>query len=897
MRLGNAKNKSSFVFALLSTFTIFVADKILITNLFTMKRFTTCLSCVALLAHVGFSALAADNVGRPAHIIKRQGRMIENANWNLLGDHAKDEYAKAVIAKERTGTPAYTKAKTEADTGLQGVFYCDFETEESFNDNWTVINANGDNRQWIYDNTNYDSGVALCYSGYVSNDDYLVTTNPVTLEAGDAFFSIDYCSGSYQWAESYEILYGSTADVSEMKPIATYNDFITQSAYIPEQDIVNFFLNIGGDYYFAIHYNTPNYAMGMWVDNIEIGNGKYMGTIDASVVDIQLPEPSVSLSDAEKVSIIVSNQGSCDIASFTLSCIVEVDDKQVANESHAVEYELPMGESVQVELPSTFDFSTEGIYTVTASVGNVQPTEDANVETALDDNTLSASTTHFTVTDVPFTTNFLEGENRDRWASTGYWGYDPYYGIMCGTKKPLYSQGLNLTAGKKYRFEYNFMAGYDLFGLQTIYETYDLKLGMVGSEDMATLLSRENVYTLETFMDDWVEFTPATSGVYYFAFSQEQPYGSFCIRSISVTEVGGHDLSLSSVSGCPTMLPVQQFGSVQVDATISNNGLNDCGGTLAVSLGGTELATVAIPVIEAGKEATVPVAFSIPASNGVNGELIDIEFVVTLDGQEDFNEADNSMVKSIIVSDGELAYDHATNDMYNEDYTIGISGGGNLVVAVPFKLGTDDVLTGFSIGWGKVMEQEIQLSVCKYNPDEVVNDDYYGTYYEIGEEVFSTSVPQGDVTGQIKYETEPTQLEAGDYMACVGYSDYCLVCDQTAPGKLYLLSGTKLLDQGIYGYGTAAVRVILGEESSGIENAEDVSLRLYPNPASNAIVISAAGKEIRNVQIYSASGASIGSVAEVGTEVRYDVSGLAPGVYIAKVATDSGTEVLRFMVK
>ena len=153
--------------------------------------------------------------------------------------------------------------------------------------------------------------------------------------------------------------------------------------------------------------------------------------------------------------------------------------------------------------------------------------------------------------------------------------------------------------------------------------------------------------------------------------------------------------------------------------------------------------------------------------------------------------------------------------------------------------------------------------------------------------------------GQIEYEVEPVQLEAGDYMACVGYSDYCLICDYVTPGKLYLQSGTKLLDQEVYGFGTAAIRVVLSGEGSGIDDAAigKPALQLYPNPASEVLVISAAGQEIQGVQIYSASGSMIGTVAGTGSEVRYDVSGLSTGVYFAKVTTDGGTQVLRFMVK
>ena len=75
----------------------------------------------------------------------------------------------------------------------------------------------------------------------------------------------------------------------------------------------------------------------------------------------------------------------------------------------------------------------------------------------------------------------------------------------------------------------------------------------------------------------------------------------------------------------------------------------------------------------------------------------------------------------------------------------------------------------------------------------------------------------------------------------------------------------------------------------------DAALRLYPNPVSETLVISGMG--IENVSIWSMAGAQIGSIDGNGSEVRYDVSGLASGVYFAKVKTAIGTQVMKFVVK
>ena len=85
--------------------------------------------------------------------------------------------------------------------------------------------------------------------------------------------------------------------------------------------------------------------------------------------------------------------------------------------------------------------------------------------------------------------------------------------------------------------------------------------------------------------------------------------------------------------------------------------------------------------------------------------------------------------------------------------------------------------------------------------------------------------------------------------------------------------------------------------SSVAENAVAM-LSLYPNPATDMIVISSGGSEIESVDIYNAAGAMIySSQASDGNSFRYNVSSLDAGIYFAKVATSDGTKVMRFIVR
>lgn len=86
--------------------------------------------------------------------------------------------------------------------------------------------------------------------------------------------------------------------------------------------------------------------------------------------------------------------------------------------------------------------------------------------------------------------------------------------------------------------------------------------------------------------------------------------------------------------------------------------------------------------------------------------------------------------------------------------------------------------------------------------------------------------------------------------------------------------------------------------TSGIDDVtSSATLKLYPNPASDVVVISAAGQEIEAVNIYSTSGALVGNINATGSEARYNVSGLPSGVYFARIYTSTGAQVIKFMVK
>ena len=77
-----------------------------------------------------------------------------------------------------------------------------------------------------------------------------------------------------------------------------------------------------------------------------------------------------------------------------------------------------------------------------------------------------------------------------------------------------------------------------------------------------------------------------------------------------------------------------------------------------------------------------------------------------------------------------------------------------------------------------------------------------------------------------------------------------------------------------------------------------VALSIYPNPATDMVVISSGGSVIENVDIYNAAGMMVcSSPVSDGSNFRYNVSTFDAGIYFAKVTTSDGTKVMRFIVK
>lgn len=748
-------------------------------------------------------------------------------------------------------------------------------------DYWTVVDANKDGKTWAYSES--DGGVVAPYSATLASDDYLVTLAPVVIPAGDAHFSLTYAGRSAYFAENLRVLYGKTSDLSEMEVMGQINGFMTET---PETKTFNFTADEEGEYYFAVHACSEADMFGIILYDVAIDEGRYVTVPDLSVDRVVVPMSSTQLSNAETISVEVSNNSEAAIESYSLS--YTVNGGASVSQSFGA---LAVGESAVVEFDQKADFSAEGSYEVVVVASNiVSDLAEENTE----NNTASATAIHYAPADVPFSVDFSDPDQRGDWTYEGdAWSYDEYYGgMLCNAdvELPLISRGINLEAGKAYRFRFEYMAGTSFLGMFMMPDDFNVIYGKDGTpiDEWTVLEEFEQIYTEEAFVFDNVDFTCEESGVYSIAIVPVYTNGTFTVASASLSEKLAYDVRLASVTA-PVMIPAEQAGKFVVTANVVNEGSNVISSTVVVKNGDAEVGRATAQDIAVGAEVAVPV--EVVLSGAASGSVVNLEVSAAADGHEsDDTSDDNSASKQITVTEEVLGYDNVTDGMYIEDYCIG-SQSGAIGCGVPFSLASEDVLTGISIGWGAVAEQSIQIAVYEYDP----------ATRALGNAIFSEVVPQGSEVGQVVYEISPRLLGAGDYMASVVYTGFCLVTDMEADGALYITSANPAVVQT--GLGTPAIRTVFGE---GEPVAKDVVVEEIVSPsarglfsANEPVVVSVkndGSEEIAGTLALSINGAAAGSqpIALGGyasSEIAFEADLSKPGEYVLEVvATVEGDE-------
>lgn len=768
-------------------------------------------------------------------------------------------------------------------------YTCGFDESEDAAE-WNVIDANEDGVSWYMS----DGVAAIDYNMDSPLDDYLVMVNPVSLPVGYSHVTVTYNAAWEGFPESFEILYGTSADVEQMTVLRKFENVMQAAeAWVTP---INLEITEAGDYFFAIHATSQANMYGLMIDEFAITGGRSAGSPDLTVGKIELPLSSCSLTGEEEIGATIVNDGSAAVTSFTLEC--HVNGTLLGNQKFDVA--IAEGESTRVTFDKAADMSQPGVYEVTVTITGMEQSAEDEPETNTGNNTATATVTHFTPADVPFNTDFSDETQRLDWVcEDASWTYDETEGAMnCYGPSQLFSRGINLEGGKTYRLTYTYMAGALVLGY-VFPESYTILCGRDGEplSERDVLQEVTDDYTEDAYVSDYVNVKIDETGVYSFGFKQDEFLGLLYVKSISVTEVAPYDVKIERVAGLPSMLPVGQAGALPVKVNVLNRGSETVSGEVTVTSGGKVVGTAEYKELAADDDVMVTVTASMPDAEAGN---IDLKVSVSITGQTDSYPGDNEAEASIELTDDVLAYDHATDEMYNSSYAISF-GEERGTAAIGIYIGATTSMKAFSVGWGAASGEEIGLHVYEWNPD--AEPDEYG-YIPVGKEVLGMTASQGTENGQIEYPLEEELiLEPGHYLLGVEFNSG-LVADRVATGQTYTIgeytTGEQVLVPQVANFGTVAIRAILGDGSGSVDavSMSGTSLTLYPNPVSETLTIKSAGMVIDAVEIYSASGNTVcGKTAVGGDTFGYDASGLAPGLYFARVTTATGVEVIKFVVK
>lgn len=470
----------------------------------------------------------------------------------------------------------------------------DLPFEENFEDAtrlmlWTIKDNNNDEITWFYKNASYDQGPDL-KPGFMSvstpfymeltgvADDYLILDPVKITTAGDHYMTF-YTAFTNSGKESYEVLCGKSSNPSEMKVIASYPNNVGSTWII---NVVNFEIDEPGDYHFAIHYNSTQntdhtqtgYAMN--IDQINIGEGWFVGIPDLVVKSAQVPAPACGLSAETELGLSLLNKGSEPITEFKLT--YTINDASPVEETFT--QTIGINETVEIFFKTKADLSKAGAYEINfaASTDN-----EENVY----DNTAKVSTLHYSpLTALPFESNFEEEADRGDWnsAKPNAWSYNEYLGAYASSKElgvPLTSRCVSLAKGD-YEITYVYIAGNLRYN---IVSDFRVLYGKAGSdiESMTVLQEHKEENTFDAFVTSTVAFTVEEDDEYDFSFVFDgtDTWGGVFVKSVVVDK---GDVAIDVVNSSELEIypnPVYDNLTIKTDSSIESVKIYNMAGTLA----------------------------------------------------------------------------------------------------------------------------------------------------------------------------------------------------------------------------------------------------------------------------------------------------------------------------
>lgn len=295
----------------------------------------------------------------------------------------------------------------------QTIFRTTFDSQEEF-DAWTVINANEDEKTWIFSPSN-DAGKRTYYSYDSTNgaDDWLIS--PAIIPEVSGTYLVSYSFTGSSSVESLKMYYGSAPTVDALS-----ENLAAEYPSIDATEHTGFFFvdgKAGEPFYVAFYACSAPDKFRLFAQSLEVKLAN--NPIDLTITEFVSPVNGENLGSDEKVTLKIANKGMAAAAAGSYSVNLHLGDEDITTET--INQDIPVDGEIEVTLSKGVDLSVpHHTYKLIANVNHPDDISSGN-------NSLTASVRHYGAATEPYSMGFEADEdvsdikffnlNED----TGYW--------------------------------------------------------------------------------------------------------------------------------------------------------------------------------------------------------------------------------------------------------------------------------------------------------------------------------------------------------------------------------------------------------------------------------------------------------------------------------------------
>lgn len=775
----------------------------------------------------------------------------------------------------------------------QSVFSADFATvsAEDFAA-WKVEDVNDDGKTWTYSETASPSHVYYTYHGSNAGDDWLISPAITIPASGVYILSYEFKGSSY--GEAFEVWTGTSASVEGMKTKVAEHSNVGES----QQSNMVFIDAEAGAMHLAFHCVSAPDKYRLYINSVNLLNGS--NPVDLCVSEIISPVTGEGLGN-ETVKVKVSNVGRVSVDSYDVAFTVNGGEPVVEH----VTAPLAVGESVEHTFAAKADLSL-GRYTHVVASWTEHP-DDVNPG----NDRIETKVKHIAPAAVPYRMGFEADDDTSMMSYLNLNDDDGAWHIVMNDWFVSFSRTGNYCLGYNYNKQNDADDWAFLEPIEMEAGYYVLKFWYSATENhkermkvffgnepkpeaMTNLIAEYDPMTNEHYAESINIFEVKEGGQIYIGFYcfSDANENWIVIDDLSIDKVDANwfDIAVGDLtqpksyfrSGSNTDIAftLHNVGARNADVTVNAYLDDKLIKTEKYAVHGQQILPVtmskSLEGIDVGKH-TVKVEAICDGDGEASNNVIEKTVMVVGDAVALWDFENGSLPSDLTLRKEDSAVNHPdSGEEFNED-GFGI-----------YQLSTHPVLGTHALAVNTWFTDNTQADRWVVLPQmTVTGDDAHFVWnsnstnnnfrekYEVG--VSTTS----DVW--YLYKTEYTVNSEDVFVQTHGidlgkYKDqniYIGVNVKSAAGEALLLDNL-----GVYG----DIRLA----SSGIDNISDASdCRI----AVDGDVLKVYGAESESISVYGLDGALLVSVAGDCA----DISGLASGLYVARIMTSNGTVALKFV--